>query len=126
MEFFRIHPAQIAPEHLQQQLTIEHLPTYCASVDKVLSSEGDRGEIYCLWGEFRIHRELINGGVRFSLPRCPNGMQWTISAGFPPAPEGVVIHLTINRTEHEDDFIESIEQFLDDWLAGLAGMKHRG
>jgi hypothetical protein len=29
------------------------------------------------------------------------------------------IHFTINRETHEADFVESIHQFMDDWLRGL-------
>ena len=79
----------------------------------------ERGEIYCLWGQFTVHREPIKDGIRFSLPYCPNALAWTITA----APEGgtpeTIIHCTINRQEHEADFIESIEWFVGEWEKGL-------
>jgi hypothetical protein len=31
----------------------------------------------------------------------------------------VTIHCTINRNDHDADFIASIEQFVDDWQCGL-------
>ena len=33
--------------------------------------------------------------------------------------EQVVVHCTINRAEHDPDFIESLETFAADWAAGL-------
>jgi hypothetical protein len=49
-------------------------------------------------------------------------LAWTLTAQEDSAPSGagVLIHATINRTEHDPDFIESIEAFVEDWRAGLA------
>jgi hypothetical protein len=119
MEFFAtaIIPASAAV--LQRRLTISELPHWCASVEKVLSDAGSRGEIFCVWGTFLAYREDIHGGVRFSLPGCPNAFQWTVTTGQPPDPQHTVIHATINRTEHDQDFIDSIRQFVADWKTGL-------
>lgn len=119
MEFFRSLKAPLSVEDLQERLTIAHLARFCDSIDRVLWAEEDKGEIYCLWGQFPVRREAVNGGVRFTLPTCPNALQWTVTAGFPPAPEGAVIHATINRSEHDPDFVESIDLFVDDWARGL-------
>lgn len=118
MEFFATAAAEATETALQRQLTIGSLAEHCASIDAVLRAEGEDGEIWSLWGQFQVHREPIRGGVRFTLPRCPNALAWTITAGTDtPAP--VVVHCTINRTEHDPDFIESIELFVDDWRTGL-------
>lgn len=119
MEFFATTtiPASIAD--LQRRLTISELPHWCTSIDKVLSDEGSHGEIFCVWGTFRIYREDVYGGVRFSLPGCPNAFQWTVTTGQPPDPQQTVIHVTINRSEHDQDFIDSIQQFVIDWKTGL-------
>ena len=118
MEFFATAAAEATETALQRQLTIGSLAEHCASIDAVLRAEGENGEIWSLWGQFQVHREPIRGGVRFTLPRCPNALAWTITAGTDtPAP--VVVHCTINRTEHDPDFIESIELFVDDWRTGL-------
>jgi hypothetical protein len=122
MEFFRELGSVVAPSALQQALTIERLPQCCAQIDRVLSSAGDQGEIYCLWGQFRVRREAIAGGVRFSLADCPNALAWTLTTGLPPDPSRLVIHCTINRREHEPDFVESIELFLDAWVEGMQGL----
>lgn len=119
MEFLRTADIGLGSEQLQQRLTVAALAELCDSIDRVIRAEGEEGEIYCLWGQFPVRRETINGGVRFTLPTCPNALQWTVTAGYPPAPEGVVVHATINRSEHDPDFVESIELFIDDWVSGL-------
>jgi hypothetical protein len=119
MEFFRELNSGLVPSDLQKSLSIECLPQCCAQIDRVLSSTGDEGEIYCLWGQFRVRREAIAGGVRFSLADCPNALAWTLTTGLPPEPGRLVIHCTINRREHEPDFVESIELFLDAWVEGM-------
>ncbi|MDA8381982.1 MAG: hypothetical protein M0037_02700 [Betaproteobacteria bacterium] len=119
MEFFAtiIIPATV--EDLQRRLTISELPRWCASIETVLSDARSSGEIYCVWGAFRVHREDLSHGVRFSLPRCSNALQWTVTTGHQPNPRHTVIHLSINRTEQDQDFIDSIRKFVDAWKAGL-------
>ena len=119
MEFFAIAETPTDQETLKERLSITALPDWCASISEVLADEGSSGEIYSVWGQFRVHREEINGGVRFTLPKCPNAFAWTVTTGFPPEPEGVVVHCTINRTDHDPDFLETIEDFAEDWKAGL-------
>lgn len=119
MEFFAIADKQISADALQARLNIASLTSWCASISQVLSHDGDTGEIYCVWGQFIVHRERIRGGVRFSLPNCPNAFAWTVTTGFAPAPDKVVIHCTINRREHDADFIATIEQFVEGWHQSL-------
>ena len=119
VEFFAIADIETKPEILQE-LTVHKLNQYCADIDKVLHIENDNSaDVYCVWGEFTVHRQVINGGVRFSLPDRPNASAWTITTGFEPEPKKVVIHGTINRTEHDADFIESIQLFIHSWKVGL-------
>ncbi len=119
MEFFSSAVVQTNVFELQRRLVISEFPRWCASVSEVFSDEGGRGEIYCVWGRFRVHREDIRDGVRFSLPGCPNALQWTLTTGQLPEPHKIVVHLTINRREHDPDFIASNQQFVADWCAGL-------
>lgn len=119
MEFFATARIAADAESLQRELTVARLPHWCASIDTVLEQAGDRGRIYCVWGEFAVHREAIRGGLRFTLPGCPNALAWTVTTGLPPDPEVVVVHCTINRPDHDPDFIETIETFVDDWRVGL-------
>jgi hypothetical protein len=119
MEFFATTSISATPADLQHRLTISELPRWCASIEKVLSDARTSGEIFCVWGTFDTRREDVHGGVRFSLPGCPNAFQWTVTTGHPPEPNQTVIHVTINRSAHDQDFIESIHQFVADWKAGL-------
>lgn len=119
MEFFATTLIPASAADLQRRLTISKLPNWCASIEQVLGDEKSSGEIYCVWGTFNVHREDVQGGVRFSLPGCPNAFQWTVTTGQEPEPLHTVIHATINRTEHDQDFIASIRQFVADWKTGL-------
>ena len=119
MEFMEIADVELN-EDAVQCITVRDLSLFCSDIDRVLQAESDnRATVYCVWGEFVVERQLINGGLRFSLPGCPNAFAWTITAGHDPAPEKVVVHGTINRTDHDPDFIESIEDFLAAWKTGL-------
>jgi hypothetical protein len=119
MEFISTTTIPATVEDLQRRLTIGDLPRWCASIEKVLSDEKTRGEIFCVWGTFDVNREELRHGVRFTLPSCPNAFQWTVTTGHQPNPQHTVIHLSINRTEQDQDFIDSIRQFVADWKAGL-------
>lgn len=124
MEFYANAKVDLSPMMIQRDININNLARRCSSIEKVLSHDGDHGVIYCVWGEFKVQRELIRHGVRFTLPGCPNALQWTITS----VTEGkklVRVHLTIDRPEHDPDFVESLEQFVCDWKQGLeANIKH--
>jgi len=119
MEFYRVVEVETSEAELQQKVTIESLPDLCDSIPSILECSGNEGRVYCLWGQFEVRRELINGGVRFTMPACPNALSWTITTGYPPAPHKVVIHCTINRMEIDAEFKESFDTFLDDWKEGV-------
>ncbi len=120
MEFFRHVRADTHPETLRAALTTPALPDWCGSVFAVEEgATADAGVVGCIWGRFTFHREAVNGGVRFTLPECPNALAVTITTHLPPDPGAVVIHGTINRQEADPDFVESVETFVDDWAAGL-------
>jgi hypothetical protein len=119
MEFFATTDIPSTAADLQRRLTIGELPHWCASIEKVLRDDKTSGEIYCVWGVFDTTREELRHGVRFSLPGCPMAMQWTVTTGHQPDPRLTVIHCSINRTEQDPDFIDSIRQFMADWKAGL-------
>ncbi|MCP5368273.1 MAG: hypothetical protein H6906_12245 [Hyphomicrobiales bacterium] len=120
MEFFASLPRRTDAETLRSALTVASLPQWCASVDEVVDDRGDTGTITCVWGEFEVARQAIRGGVRFTLPSCPNAFAWTVTTGLPPDPDAVVVHATINRPDHDPDFVESLEEFVADWRHGLA------
>jgi hypothetical protein len=119
MEFFSTTIIPTSAADLQRRLTISELPLWCASIEKVLRDEKTSGEIYSVWGVFETNRELLQNGVRFSLTSCPMAMQWTVTTGHQPNPLHTVIHCSINRTEQDPEFIDTLQQFVDDWKIGL-------
>lgn len=119
MEFLTTANMPFTANELQRYLRIDNLPLWCASIESVLSQQGERGRIYCSWGEFAIHQEILRDGVRFTLPGCPNALQWTVTADGERQTGKIVVHCTINQSQADPDFIESLEQFVRDWQAGL-------
>jgi len=119
MEFFaKIENRNIDAQTLFERLTIEVLPEYCPSIDKVLSlSSSFSGEIYTMWGQFEVSRERIRNGVRFAFLNCPHAFVWTIAAHEQPGV--LVIHCTIDKEEEDKEFVESIQQFVTDWAESL-------
>ncbi len=117
MEFFtEVRNTGISCDQLMQRLTIAKLPELCNSINTVITDNKTNGIIYCIWGEFIIHREELKDGIRFSLPHCPNALAWTVTLD---AKKKITIHCTINTKQHDVDFIDSIEQFVSDWQQGI-------
>jgi len=119
MEFFRIINKQVSETIIQNSITPKMLEKFTTSMFFMEAKNHDfiGGTI---WGEFLISYSKINGGVRFTLVSCPNALSWTITTGFPPEKNKIVLHCTINRTQKPAEFIEEINDFLDEWETGLA------
>lgn len=117
MEFYALARTRFTPDELQQSISGTALPSFTPSILHVLhwDTNRDAGEIFCLWGQFVVNRELLNSGLRFTLPKCPNALAWTVTA----EDEGTLIHCTINRKTQEADFIESIETFVEEWRRSI-------
>jgi len=119
MEFFRIIDISTTQEQITDMLVLKNLEAISSQLFLIAEPQEDHVEIGSLWGPFSLLRNEIKGGLRFALKECPNALAWTITTGYPPAPEGVVIYLTVNRKELKQEFIEEIEEFLDDLAKGL-------
>lgn len=119
MEFFKIVDVHTTEKTIQEKLTLGNLEAYCESIFPL-----DNNPEVCLtggmWGEFTVRRDEIMGGARFAMLNCPNALAWTITTGYPPAREKVVIHLTINRERKQEEFVEEIHLFLEDLKGGIA------
>ena len=122
MEFFAEFDGKLTAERLQSDIQIEDIPRYCSFVSEIRPNDDLGLEMLSFWGVHSVHREAIRGGLRFTLPGCPNVLSWTITTGLPPVLENVVVHCVINRKEHDPDFLESLEGFVDDWLTGLKSL----
>ena len=121
MEFFEeIKHVSINVKQLNKILSISDLPVLCSLINTVIRDDISQGSIYCLWGEFDINREELNYGIRFSLPNCPNALAWSITVE--KSIETLIIHCTINKKKHDQDFIESIEEFILAWKIGLSNV----
>ncbi|EGV52323.1 hypothetical protein Rifp1Sym_ak00040 [endosymbiont of Riftia pachyptila (vent Ph05)] len=116
MEFFAKTVCRANPQLIQHRVRIENLMSWCAAIEAA-SGRGERGELLLPWGRFRVRREVIQSGVRFSLPGCPNATQWTITAD--QRLSGVRLHCTLNRTKITPDLRSQLEAFVAEWLAGL-------
>ena len=114
MEFFRIINLKTQDKSIQEKLTIANLESISNELFVIGNQNTTEAEIGSVWGEFTLTRSLIRGGMRFALVECPNALAWTITTGFPPDPEAIIIHLTINRQQQKESFIEEIDAFLDD------------
>ena len=118
MEFFKIIDVRTTKDLIQQKITFDNLEDLCASII-VMNHSNNRAITGGLWGEFSLQKDQINGGLRFSLLQCPNALAFTITTGYPPEPNKIVFHLTVNRTELDAVFIEEIEEFTEDWKSGI-------
>ncbi len=118
MEHFRIIDKQVSQELIQDKIYPKSVDNFTESM-MFLEDFNNYFKGLTLWGEFVISYDKINGGVRFTLVDCPNALSWTITTGFPPERQKVVIHATINRTQKPEEFVEEIIEFLDEWEAGI-------
>lgn len=120
MEFFQtIKNTYVHTDELKKLLSINSLPVLCASIDTMSAKDENTGDIYCVWGSFDVRREEIRYGVRFSLLNCPHALAWTIT--FDEIAKHIVIHCTIDKTEQDEDFVDSIDIFVKEWASGIAG-----
>ena len=120
MEFFaKVDNRGIDSNTLFDRLTIDVLPEFSPSIDKVLTiSSSLKGEIYSIWGQFEVSREKIRNGVRFALLNCPHAFAWTIAVH--DHLDVLVVHCTIDKEEEDREFVESIQQFVADLAQSLA------
>lgn len=118
MEFFRIINKQTSEVTIQEKVTPNSLEDFTESMF-VIEQGNENFAGATLWGEFQISYDKIKGGVRFALLDCPNGLQWTITTGYPPERSKIIIHATINRTQKPEEFLEEINEFLNEWETGL-------
>ena len=118
MEYFRIVKVKTTEQVLKLTLSNQDLEKFCES-SFFMDGNTEVCKMGGMWGEFTLRRDEIMGGVRFSMLDCPNALTWSITTGFPPAREYIVIHLAINRQRKQSAFIDEIHHFLDDMESGL-------
>ena len=119
MEYFKIVKASTTEQEIKLKLSHENLEKFCESIF-YMEGDADVCRIGGMWGEFTLRRDEIMGGVRFSMLDCPNALTWSITTGYPPDRESVVVHLCINRQRKPEEFVKEIHHFLDDMESGLS------
>lgn len=118
MEFFRVINRQVSQEIIQETIRPQNVSEFAETM-MFVSGDNSSFKGLTLWGEFKISYQKINGGIRFTLIDCPYAFNWTITYGFKPEREKIVLHCTINRIEIKNEFLEEIDEFLDEWQEGL-------
>ncbi|MBT8297601.1 MAG: hypothetical protein KJO52_04645 [Maribacter sp.] len=113
MEFFRTVDIRTTEKIIQEVLILEKLEEMTHELVLLEQIDDKSASIGGIWGEFTLERSTINGGLRYALKECPNALVWTITTGYPPAIDSLVLHLTLNRMEKDAQFIEEVEEFLD-------------
>ena len=120
MEFFEFTDVLTTQEEIRNKVSIDTLPFFCEDIEAVDEPEELGRVIYFRhWGRFHLRQENVMGGVRFSVPDCPNALAWTVTTGYPPCPEKIVLHATINRIEHDAEFIAATKALLSTLKSGL-------
>lgn len=118
MEFFQwLDAPKLDVLFLKDLLNISNLTELCRSITAVTRQNGNEGEIYSVWGAFDVRRDELKQGVRFSLLNCPHAFAWTIT--YDADKRNLIIHCTIDKTEHDQDFIDSIHDFTLEWATGI-------
>lgn len=120
MEFFEFVHVLTGQEEIRAKVSIDTLPVYCEEIEAMDEAEELGRVIYFShWGRFHVCCSDVMGGVRFWVPDCPNALAWTVTTGYPPAPDKIVLHATINRTEHSPDFIDATRRLIASLKADL-------
>ena len=107
---------------LKNNLTIHNMPKLCNSIDNIISDENDQGVIYCVWGKHEVRREILDNGIRFSFPQCPNALTLSITKNNDS--DKIHLHCTTNTNIEDEDFLDSIKQFIKDWMVGIKTVCH--
>lgn len=119
MEFFKIIYINTTEQEIQEKINLSTLNAFLSDMFVLEKTSDYSAHIGSNWGEFTLKYDKINGGVRFYLVECPNAFTWTITTGYPQEMGKIVIHLTINRKEKEQKFIDEINDFIIDWKTGI-------
>jgi hypothetical protein len=124
MEYFEeVKNNGLDVNRLKSLLTIENLPELCAFIS-VTDDRKNTGTIYCDWGQQTLSRDEIKNGVRFSSVTCPDALAWTVT--LEDTENIVLVHCSTNKKQHEEEYNESILEFMRDWSTGLNNALYNG
>ena len=117
MEWFTTANANLPVAELQRHIRIETLEAWCALPPAVGGEVSEAARLE--WSAWRVHREVIRDGVRFTLPGAAHALQWTLTAGGQQRSGTVGVHCTLNIATPDAETITAIERFLTAWKDGL-------
>ena len=113
MEFYRLIELKTQASEIQKQFDFHDLESLSEDLFLLNTIDKEHAEVGTMWGEFTLQRTVINEGLRFALLECPNGLAWTVTTGKETGAGSVLIHLTINRKNKDQEFIDEISSLLD-------------
>jgi len=119
MEFFKIINAETNEQEIQTKINLSTLNLFLSDMFVLESASENSAHIGSRWGEFTLKYDKIKGGIRFYLVECPNALVWTITTDYPPEQAKIVFHLTINRINKEQEFIDELNEFIEEWQVGI-------
>lgn len=119
MEFFREVDVRSTDTEIQKKINSNNIEKFSSLIFPIGKIDVLEVQIGGIWGEFTLCFQKINGGIRLSLQECPNALAWTITTGYPPNRDAIILHLTINRQRKHQIFIEEINEFLNDHIECL-------
>lgn len=122
MEFSRHAAVRMSVADIQRHVRVANLSEWCASIVAVHSQDSNQGRITCLSGDFVVHRELLNSGVRFSIPAGPHAIQWTVTSD---GNDDVLVHCTLNTPDASAELQQALECFVGNWQTGLEDWQRR-
>jgi hypothetical protein len=122
MEYFEeVKNNSLDIERLKSLLTFANLPRLCTFIS-VTSDQTDTGEIFCDWGNQTLKRQEVKKGVRFSSITCPDALAWTVT--LENDGDTILVHCVTNKKHHEEEYNDSILEFMSDWSTGLSKVLH--
>jgi hypothetical protein len=124
MEYFEeVKNSGLDVNRLKSLLTINNLHKLCAFIS-VTDDQKTTGTIYCDWGQQTLSREEVKNGVRFSSLTCPDALSWTVT--LEDSGNTILVHCATNKKQHDEEYIDSILEFMRNWSTGLSKALHEG
>lgn len=117
MEWFITANANLPVAELQRHIRVETLVAWCAMPPAIAGEAADAANPQ--WSGWRVHREVIRDGVRFTLPGAAYALQWTLTAGGQLRPGTVGVHCTLSVVVVDAATRVAIETFMGAWRDGL-------
>lgn len=116
MEFTQNATVEMSVADIQRHIRVANLPEWCASIVAVESKDNNQGRMTCLSGDYVVHRELLNSGVRFSIPAGPHAIQWTLTTD---GSGETLVHCTLNTPDAPEPLQQALDCFVTNWKKGL-------